>query len=143
MAVYYDSIDHFCHGFMKYHPPRLEWVPEKDFEIYQHVVNGAYRFHDLMLGTLLRIAGDDTTVILLSDHGFHPDHLRPRAVSNEPAGPADEHRPFGIFAMKGPGIKQDELIFGANLLDVAPTVLSLFGLPVGADMDGRVLAEAF
>ena len=22
MAVYYDAIDHFCHGFMKYHPPR-------------------------------------------------------------------------------------------------------------------------
>lgn len=21
-AVYYDAIDHFCHGFMKYHPPR-------------------------------------------------------------------------------------------------------------------------
>ena len=25
-AVYYDSIDHFSHGFMKYHPPRQAWV---------------------------------------------------------------------------------------------------------------------
>ena len=24
-AVYQDAIDHFCHGFMRYHPPRLEW----------------------------------------------------------------------------------------------------------------------
>ena len=22
MAVYYDAIDHFCHSFMHYHPPR-------------------------------------------------------------------------------------------------------------------------
>ena len=33
MAVYYDAIDHFCHGFMKYHPPRLDWIPEDDFEV--------------------------------------------------------------------------------------------------------------
>lgn len=24
MAVYYDAIDHFCHGFMKYHPPQRQ-----------------------------------------------------------------------------------------------------------------------
>ena len=33
-AVYYDAIDHFCHGFMKYHPPRQQWIPERDFELY-------------------------------------------------------------------------------------------------------------
>ena len=27
-AVYYDSIDHFCHRFMRCHPPRLPWVAE-------------------------------------------------------------------------------------------------------------------
>ena len=31
----------------------------------------------------------------------------------------------------------------ANLLDIAPTILTLFGLPVGGDMDGRPLVEAF
>ena len=34
-------------------------------------------------------------------------------------------------------------MFGASLLDVAPTVLSLFGLPVGRDMDGRPLQAIF
>ena len=33
LALYLDTIDHFCHGFMKYHPPRLHNVPEDDFEI--------------------------------------------------------------------------------------------------------------
>lgn len=143
MGVYYDAIDHFGHGFMKYHPPKLPWISDEDFELYKDVVEGGYIFHDLMLGTLLKLAGEDTTVILVSDHGFHPDHLRPGSLPNEPAGPAAEHREFGIVAMKGPGIKKDELIFGASLLDVTPTILSIYGLPIGEDMDGKPLLSAF
>ena len=143
LAVYYNGIDHFCHGFMHYHPPQLPGIPVDKFEIYKDVVNGAYRFHDMMLETLLQLAGPDATVILVSDHGFHSDHLRPLGIPNEPAGPAIQHRPFGIFCMKGAHIKQDERIYGATLLDVTPTVLTLFGLPVGEDMDGRVLVQAF
>jgi predicted AlkP superfamily phosphohydrolase/phosphomutase/tetratricopeptide (TPR) repeat protein len=142
-AVYFDAIDHFSHGFMQYHPPRLEWVNERDFELYKDVVNSAYCYHDLMLGRLLQLAGPETTVILVSDHGFHPDHLRPKSVPNEPAGPAAEHRDYGIFVASGPGIKKDELVFGASLLDIAPTLLSLFGLPVGRDMDGRPLLSIY
>jgi tetratricopeptide (TPR) repeat protein len=143
LAVYYNGIDHFCHAFMHYHPPRLEVIPEDKFAIYKEVVNGAYRFHDMMLHTLLELAGPEATVVICSDHGFHPDHLRPRGIPDEPAGPAVQHRRFGIFCMKGAGIKQDERIYGATLLDIAPTILTLFGLPVGEDMDGRVLVQAF
>jgi predicted AlkP superfamily phosphohydrolase/phosphomutase/tetratricopeptide (TPR) repeat protein len=143
LAVYYNGIDHFCHGFMHYHPPRMEGIPEDRYEIYKDVVNGAYRFHDMMLETLLNLAGPEATVLLVSDHGFHSDHLRPRGIPAEPAGPAVQHRPFGIFCMKGLHVQQDERIYGATLLDVTPTVLTLFGLPVGADMDGRVLVQAF
>ena len=35
------------------------------------------------------------------------------------------------------------MIEGATLLDVAPTVLTLLGLPVGEDMQGKVLVNAF
>jgi predicted AlkP superfamily phosphohydrolase/phosphomutase/tetratricopeptide (TPR) repeat protein len=142
-AVYYDAIDHFSHGFMRYHPPRQEFISEKDFELYKDVLATGYTFHDQMLGALLQKVNNDVTVILMSDHGFHPDHLRPKAIPPIPAGPAIEHRDFGILALKGPGIKQDQLLHGANVLDIAPTVLTLFGLPVGADMDGKVLTGAF
>ncbi len=142
-AVHYDAIDHFCHAFMHYHPPRQDQVKQEDFDHYHNVVSAAYQFHDQMLGTLLGKVGDDVTVILMSDHGFHPDHLRPRAIPTIPAGPAIEHRDFGILAIKGPGIKRDELLHGASVLDITPTLLSLFGLPVGEDMDGKVLVRAF
>ncbi|MBC02212.1 MAG: hypothetical protein CMJ34_02765 [Phycisphaerae bacterium] len=143
MAVYYDGIDHFGHGFMKYHPPRQEWIKEEDFEIYKGVVEGGYRFHDMMLGAMLQLAGPETTVMLLSDHGFHPDHLRPEHIPAEPAGPAIEHRPYGIFVARGPGIRAGETVQGASVLDLTPTVLACFGLPTGEDMDGKPLVTIF
>ena len=142
-AVYFESIDHFCHSFMRCHPPRQATVGEREFELYRDVVSVAYQHHDEMLGALLEKAGEDTTVILMSDHGFHPDHLRPASIPNIPAGPAVEHRDFGVFAISGPGIQENAPLESISVLDVAPTVLQLFDLPVGEDMDGRVMTRAF
>ena len=41
--------------------------------------------------------------------------------------------------MAGPASDRGELLHGASVLDIAPTILSLYGLPVGEDMDGKVL----
>ena len=102
MAVYFDAIDHFGHAFMRYHPPRQKHIDEWDFRVFNYCLKAGYRYHDMMLGKLLRLAGKDTTVILMSDHGFHPDHLHPSGIPREPTGPAVEHRQFGILVAKGP-----------------------------------------
>jgi predicted AlkP superfamily phosphohydrolase/phosphomutase len=86
---------------MKYHPPRPPHASEAEFELYKDVVTAGYQFFDLMLHRLLELAGEDTTVILLSDHGFHSDHLRHASIPKIPAGPAVEHRPFGVLTMNG------------------------------------------
>ncbi|QEG33904.1 alkaline phosphatase family protein [Bythopirellula goksoeyrii] len=143
MAVYYDAIDHFCHGFMKYHPPQQEHVSDTDFRLYSNVVEAAYRYHDMMLATWLSLVGPETTIVLLSDHGFHPDHLRLQQIPSEPAAPAAEHRDLGILVMAGPDIKRDERIYGATLLDICPTLLAVAGLPIADDMDGIPLFQAF
>ena len=142
-AIYYTGIDHFCHAFMAYHPPKLPAISEKDFEIYKDVIKSAYRFHDMMLARLLDLVDEDTTVVLCSDHGFESGSFRPEGTPREPTGPAIWHRQYGVLVMKGPGIKKDERIHGASLVDIGPTLLHLYGLPVGEDMDGRVLMEAF
>jgi predicted AlkP superfamily phosphohydrolase/phosphomutase/Flp pilus assembly protein TadD len=142
-AVYYDAIDITCHNFMRFHPPQIPGIPDDIYENYKDVVTSMYRFHDMMLERLLELAGEDTTVILLSDHGFHSDHLRPKALPKEPDAPALEHRQYGILCMNGPGILKDERVYGATLLDITPTILTLFGLPVGADMDGKALVSIF
>lgn len=142
MAVYFRAVDEISHYFMHYHPPKMEGIPDADFEMYKDIVNNTYRAHDMMLQRLIQLAGPDTAIVLVSDHGFHSDHLRPKFTPRVPAGITVWHRPQGVIMAHGPGFKKDELIHGARLLDIAPTVLHYFGLPVGDDMEGRVLSEA-
>jgi tetratricopeptide (TPR) repeat protein len=96
-----------------------------------------------MLGRYMRLVGPETTILLVSDHGFFSDHRRPRHPKAGWNAPLLWHRPFGIFVAYGPGVRRDELVFGASLLDVAPTVLALLGLPVARDMEGHVLSRIF
>jgi predicted AlkP superfamily phosphohydrolase/phosphomutase len=71
--------------------------------------------------------------------GLH-DFTTHRVIS--PAfGPTGDHRMEGVFVGVGPGFRPGGLPAGANLLDIAPTVLHLLGVPVPEDMDGRVLTE--
>ena len=140
--VYYRAIDEICHLFMPFHPPRMEGTPEKLFAHYHDVVNSAYRLHDLFLTRLVDLAGPEAGVVVLSDHGFHSDHLRPRLVPNVPAGITVWHRAHGIFAASGAGFRKSGEIYGARLPDVAPTILGWFGVPRSQEMEGRVLRDA-
>ena len=59
-------------------------------------------------------------------------------------GPTGDHRMEGVLIASGPGVRPGATLdTSANLLDIAPTVLNLLGVPVPSDMDGRVLAELF
>jgi len=138
-AVFFDGLDHLGHWFMPYHPPRRSGVPEREFVLFQDVVAGGYRFFDMMLEAILAHAGEDTTVVLVSDHGFKSNDLRPQGGGWE--RPVDWHRQTGIAVAAGPGIENGEILYGASVLDVTPTVLHLLGLPVGRDMDGRPWLE--
>jgi predicted AlkP superfamily phosphohydrolase/phosphomutase len=143
-AVYYTGIDHFSHRFMRYHAHKIKPAEdEPDPALFRDIVKNGYRYHDAMLGRLLQLAGPDCAVIVVSDHGFHSDRLLPDHIPAEAAGPAVEHRDFGVFCMKGPGVLKGKRIYGAGVGDVTPTALHLFGLPIGRDMDGKVLVNAF
>ena len=66
--------------------------------------------------------------------------LRPRLAE---ATPRAGNRRTASSPPADLGFAQDALVFGATVLDVAPTVLTWFGLPFGDDMEGRVLLESF
>jgi predicted AlkP superfamily phosphohydrolase/phosphomutase len=61
-----------------------------------------------------------------------------RLMSLELSG---SHRPEGILIAAGPGVPAGREISGANIMDLAPTILSLLGIPTPSDMDGRALPE--
>jgi len=52
------------------------------------------------------------------------------------------HDPKGMMILYGPGVRSGR-IAEVNNLDIAPTLLTLMGLPVPEEMKGRVLSEAF
>lgn len=152
LAAYYDMIDHVGHGYAHFAPPRMEHVSEEDFEIFRHVMESTYRYHDLMLGRWMELADEETAIILLSDHGFYHGGGRPLAERGHASGerppgvhnnPLMWHRLHGVVVAAGPGIKSDALVQSASLLDVAPTVLAMLGVPVPEDFEGRVLTQIF
>ncbi len=144
--VFYETIDTTGHHFMQFLPPKMPHVSKEEIRLYGDVMLKVYEHHDRALGQLLDEAGPDTTVMLLSDHGFHSGDQRPVITKTNPddraAVEASWHRQYGVLVLYGPGIKPAQQSPSASLLDITPTALALLGLPVGQDMDGRVLGEA-
>lgn len=55
-------------------------------------------------------------------------------------GPDDaNHAQHGVFILYDPRRKMGRRVDGLHVMDVAPTILNLFGLPVPADMQGEVI----
>jgi predicted AlkP superfamily phosphohydrolase/phosphomutase len=78
-----------------------------------------------------------------------PDHSDEPAVEIRERKPAEgaewggTHRRDGILIAQGAPFKKGVQIHGAQLIDMAPTILHLMGQPVPEDMDGRVLQDLF
>jgi len=145
VGVYFDGLDRAGHEFMPFRPPCRPGINAEEVQRYGGVVDAMYGFLDLMLGRLVELAGEGTTVLVVSDHGFRSGVDRPAgvpAVGMIEAAGAEWHREYGVLVMSGPGIRHDGRVHGATLLDVAPTVLHLFGQPVARDLPGRVLLDA-
>ncbi len=68
---------------------------------------------------------------------FATDH---RLFTRQIRGDSGCHRLHGLLIACGPAIRRGRAE-GARILDLAPTILHLMGLPVPDDMDGRVLTE--
>jgi predicted AlkP superfamily phosphohydrolase/phosphomutase len=64
----------------------------------------------------------------------------------QPVSPRDwsgEHRPNGILVAVGHGIRSGTKIPDHSIIDIAPTVLRIMGIPIPLDMDGRTIEAAF
>jgi predicted AlkP superfamily phosphohydrolase/phosphomutase len=72
-----------------------------------------------------------------------PVVIRDRSASADKSEWGGTHRRDGILVARGPHLKSGAQIERARLMDVAPTLLHLFGVPIPEDMDGKVLVELF
>jgi tetratricopeptide (TPR) repeat protein len=142
--LYYEGPDTISHLLMRYRPPLMPGVPAGDAALFGPAVDRYYAIQDTYIGEIVDAAGPDATFILCSDHGFKSDSNRP--IDSDPridrGRAAEWHTPVGVLVMAGPDVRPGVDLGAASVLDVAPTVLALFGLPAARDMDGQPLAEA-
>ena len=96
---------------------------------------------DGLLGEIER-SDPDRVIMLLSDHGFEAGHQPFRG--NVLSGTHEtEAALYGIFVASGGPIRRGKRVESVTILDIAPTVLHLLGLPVPETLEGRVLVDIF
>jgi predicted AlkP superfamily phosphohydrolase/phosphomutase len=108
------------------------------------VVSEAIKKEQEYSGPLMDNAPD---IVVFYDHDF--------AGGPQPSGPfitpiervtlekwSGLHRMNGTLVLWGQDVRQGVVVEGANIVDPAPTILYLLGLPIPADMDGQVLTQA-
>ena len=118
----------------------------KDPSTGANLIKAVHRPRDLYEGKYSGEAGD---LILEMSDGYAADEyvggdlIVPSAHRYGPRilGPSGTHAPEGLVAALGPDIRSGSSI-EARIVDIAPTILYLMGLPIPSQMDGKVLLEA-
>jgi hypothetical protein len=126
-------VDRVSHPYWPYSRPEdYDGVDPAKARRYAQAVNDAYRETDRQLGLVLAAAKGEYDVVVVSDHGFRSNAERKVLTGR--------HHTDGIYLISSARMRTQD---GqrARIEDVTPTVLYMLGLPVGRDMQGRVLPD--
>jgi len=144
LAVYFEWVDAVSHLYMLHSPPQMPGISNDEYTRYKDAIEQAYIVQDKIIGKFIEAMDDNTILMVVSDHGFKSGASR---LKNRPeiwAGNAAKwHRLDGIIGLLGPGVKKGHKLDRASIMDIAPTVLAVQGLPRAADLPGRILEDAF
>jgi predicted AlkP superfamily phosphohydrolase/phosphomutase len=148
-----DRTGHWLYPIAPYNAgynPKINAVREDAFP-------NQYIAFDKVLGAVLQHIDDNTYLFIVSDHGIKPlrefeqtdphmhmDHEKTTPVIAKHDFADGDEVPGTFFAM-GPGIKHDLRLMGfeASVYDLAPTILSLYGIEQPKQMHGHVLTQIF
>jgi predicted AlkP superfamily phosphohydrolase/phosphomutase/Tfp pilus assembly protein PilF len=136
MMVHYEGPDTVNHLFSPYHPPYREGIDQTEFRRYWPAVANYYSEVDRLIGEWMNVLSDDTTVIIMSAHGYRWGKTRPRVQPVGRAALAD-HRNPGVFIAYGNHIAPSRGSHTITLYDIVPSVLSILGLPQSTEMPGK------
>jgi len=143
-ALYLRGTDDVQHGFWKFmEPDGFGYVDPVHVARFGNVIERYWQWVDGEVGEMLARLDANTLVLVVSDHGAGPATGRYTIKTPEYLHLSGAHRDTGILIARGPGIEPGTKVDGASIYDITPTVLHYLGLPVGTDMDGRVLGDLF
>ncbi|HEX6178304.1 MAG TPA: alkaline phosphatase family protein [Thermoanaerobaculia bacterium] len=138
MMMHYDGTDVVNHLGAPYHPPYREGIRQEDFRKYWPLVANYYSEVDRLIGEWMQVLSEDTTVIVMSAHGFRWGRERPRSPAAARSALAD-HRNPGVFIAYGNHVVASRNTRSVSIYDVAPTILAILGLPPSAEMPGEMI----
>jgi len=133
--------------FGGYAERRLEGHQDPEFERAGAILTSYYAALDSLIAELWAELEPPRLLAVISPSGVEsPGDVerawlaarRRKPVHGRVDGVAD-----GVLVLGGEGVRPGTLVTGAELVDVAPTLLYALGLPVARDLDGRLLTEAF
>jgi len=137
-VVYLRGVDTASHKFWAdAHPGEVGFpVSQTESRVFGATVERYYEYADEMLGELVDDFGEGT-ILVCSDHGF--EGPKPGQLP----GGINDHGPIGILVITGDAFRDGVRIPERSVKDITPTLLALLGMPIGDDMDGAVIEEAF
>lgn len=137
MLVLLRAVDAFGHmTFELSVPDAAKYQDAADVERFAGSIDAAIAWLDGWLGRFLESADQRTSVFVVSDHGWGFEGFQ----DGQPIYGHDQAQP-GIFLAAGHDIRPVGRIDGVSVLDVAPTLFYLLGLPLSEELPGRVLEE--
>ncbi|MCC7177216.1 MAG: alkaline phosphatase family protein [Acidobacteria bacterium] len=147
LAVRFPGVDAVGHYFLRYATPSAFGdVSDEERRRYGRVLEQYYGFLDAQVGRFLQGLGDDDVLLVVSSFGMEPlsvgKRLLERMVGNAAISGTHERAPDGFVLAYGAPV-QPGRPGRASVVDIAPTILYFFGLPVGRDMEGFARTELF
>ena len=145
-ANYFYGLDVVGHTFTRFSDPkRFGDVSPLEERRYGRVVERYVALLDEWIGAAEKTLDPSDILVVASGYGMEPVPLWRRLLSGlegeAPLSGSHEGAPDGFLLIVGEGVRPGVPTKGATILDIAPTILYLMGLPVARDMDGRVLTE--
>ena len=146
-AIRYPGVDAVGHYYLRYALPRA-FGDVSDEERLRHgrVLEQYYTYLDGIVGRAMASLGRDDLLLVVSGFGMEPLSLGKRVLERMMGDPqlsgSHERAPDGFVMAYGHQVAKGSLP-RASVVDIAPTVLYYFGLPIARDLDGFARTDIF
>lgn len=146
-ALRYTGLDTVGHYYLRYSlPDAARVVPEEARLSFGAIVDRYYGFIDAEIGIALSALRAGDLLLVVSGFGMQPlnpaKKLLARVLGDADVSGTHERAPDGFMLAYGHAVHPGRPQRG-SIVDVTPTLLYFFGLPVGRDMDGYARSDLF